>query len=220
MNTIPLLSPDEAEEMLSRVNCLTFIDGKATARGKAKQAKFNQQAERQSDDYAELAKLVINRIRNCREIQDRAFPQAFTKPLFSRYATGDRYGLHVDRAQMGSTHSVRTDLSFTLFLSPPDKYEGGELEIAEVGHLRRIKPVAGYLALYETGPLHQVLPVKSGERVAAVGWIQSWIPDPQYRALMTKLRLVQSGVDAAQVSPMLKLACMEATESLIRYGSR
>ena len=45
-------------------------------------------------------------------------------PMFSRYETGHVYGTHVDDALLAGR---RSDVSFTLFLSDPDSYEGGEL---------------------------------------------------------------------------------------------
>ena len=53
-------------------------------------------------------------------------PKTILGPLFSRYQPGHAYGPHVDDALMGG---VRTDVAFTLFLSPPEGYDGGELII-------------------------------------------------------------------------------------------
>ena len=47
--------------------------------------------------------------------------------LVSRYEPGMAYGLHVDAPIMGEPNHVRSDVSFTLFLSDPDSYDGGEL---------------------------------------------------------------------------------------------
>ena len=52
-------------------------------------------------------------------------PKTIIGPLFSRYEPGHAYGTHVDDALIGG---VRTDVSFTLFLSAPESYDGGELD--------------------------------------------------------------------------------------------
>ena len=43
-------------------------------------------------------------------------PKALTSVMFSRYEIGMQYGSHVDDALM---QGMRTDVSFTLFLSDP-----------------------------------------------------------------------------------------------------
>ena len=57
-----------------------------------------------------------------------ARPKGFARLMVSRYEGGQTYGTHVDEAFIGG---ARTDLSFTLFLSDPDRYRGGELVIED-----------------------------------------------------------------------------------------
>jgi len=83
---------------------------------------------------------------------------------------------------MPHMNGKRTDMSFTLFLSDPETYEGGELMMKELGSSIRVKPKAGQLVIYPTGVLHQVSPVTKGERLAVVGWIESFVPDDDARA--------------------------------------
>jgi PKHD-type hydroxylase len=78
----------------------------------------------------------------------------------------------VDDAIMGG---LRTDLSFTLFLSDPATYEGGALEIEDNFAPREVRLAAGDLVLYPSTTLHRVTPVTRGERLAVVGWVQSLI---------------------------------------------
>ena len=49
-----------------------------------------------------------------------------TPALFARYFPGDAYGPHVD-AVMGGNPPIRQDISMTVFLAPPETYQGGEL---------------------------------------------------------------------------------------------
>ena len=88
------------------------------------------------------------------------------------------YGTHVDDAIMGG---VRTDLSFTLFLSDPESYQGGALVIDDAYGERDVRLPAGELILYPSTTLHRVDPVTSGVRLAAVGWVRSFVRDSSRR---------------------------------------
>ena len=53
-----------------------------------------------------------------------ALPLKVVPPLFNRYSGGQSYGGHIDgavRPVFGTPHRLRTDLSATLFLSPPER---------------------------------------------------------------------------------------------------
>jgi len=218
VRVIPLLSAEEAAEVLAQVRALPYEEGRRTARGAAREVKHNTQATTEASE--ELADGLHRRLWASRDIESAAFPKVITTPRFNRYSVGDRYGMHVDTALMGRSGPLRTDLSFTLFLTPPEEYEGGELQVAAEGGMRRAKLAAGSLVLYDTGSLHQVTPVTSGERISAIGWVESWIADPGYRSLMTRLTQIRSGVEAEGVSPMLRTALDETLQGLLRHGAR
>jgi PKHD-type hydroxylase len=111
-------------------------------------------------------------------------PKAITELLFSRYQPGDEYGTHVDNPVIDG---IRTDVSFTLFLSPPASYEGGELIIDTMAGEEEIKLDAGQLVAYPSTTLHRVNLVTRGERLAAVGWAQSYIRDAGRREILFDL---------------------------------
>lgn len=113
------------------------------------------------------------------------FHLAQTEPLqFTRYEAGGGYGWHTDQARKphGPEHgnvlvgTVRK-LSFTLQLSAPDEYEGGDFEIASgspVSH-RRIRTLTaardrGTLLVFPSFYYHQVSEVTRGVRCSLVGW--------------------------------------------------
>ena len=121
--------------------------------------------------------------------------------LVSRYRAGQSYGLHTDDALMGG---LRSDLSFTLFLSPPESYEGGALIVADALEERAFKLPAGALLLYSSTTLHRVEPVSSGMRLCLVGWVQSWLRDPGQREILFDL-------DGA----IAELQAMRAAQSLV-----
>src|SRR3546814_13099695 len=68
-----------------------------------------------------------------------AMPRMMRPILFSRCLAGMGYGPHIDNALMGEAPQTRIDLAFTLFLSDPERYEGGELEIDEPAGTRSFK---------------------------------------------------------------------------------
>jgi PKHD-type hydroxylase len=94
------------------------------------------------------------------------------------------YGSHVDDAIMDGK---RTDMSFTLFLSEPASYDGGELVIEATGGDTVIKLAPGDMVLYQTTSLHRVEEVTRGERLAIVGWVRSYIRNPEHRELLFDL---------------------------------
>jgi hypothetical protein len=145
--------------------------------------KNNRQLARQSPLAEELGNTVLKRIGSLPELVGVTFPQRIAKPLFSAYEPGMEYGLHVDNGVMQTPHgAVRSDISMTIFLSPPESYDGGELLIEDsgLGH-HRVKLPAGSAFAYPSTSLHRVGPVTRGVRLACVLWIQSQIRDPGQR---------------------------------------
>jgi PKHD-type hydroxylase len=120
-----------------------------------------------------------------------AFPVSMAPPLITRYQPGMRYGAHTDVAYIklpGGT--LRSDLSCTIFLNDPDSYEGGALRI-ELGDAElQFKLPAGFAIIYPSDTLHQVEEVTNGERLVAITFIQSRVPDPFRRNLLYNLNEV------------------------------
>jgi PKHD-type hydroxylase len=90
----------------------------------------------------------------------------------------------VDDALM---HGMRTDVSFTLFLSDPADYDGGELIIETAAGEDAVKLAAGDLIAYSSTTLHRVAEVTRGARLAAVGWARSYVRDAARRELLFDL---------------------------------
>ena len=105
--------------------------------------------------------------------------------------------MHVDNALMAQgTEKIRTDLSFTLFLSDPESYEGGELTIDWAGMTQSIKLPAGSLVLYPSTTLHRVETVTSGERIVCVGWIESQIRTTEQREVLFDIANLRAALNA------------------------
>lgn len=162
---------------------LEFTDGKTTAGRFAKLVKANDQARPGPALEAALSGVEQALAANAL-FRAAARPKALTRLILSRYRDGQTYGLHVDDALM---QGLRSDLSFTLFLSEPDSYEGGALILEDSFEARAIKLAAGELILYPASSLHRVEPVTRGTRLAVVGWVQSLIRDPGQREILFDL---------------------------------
>lgn len=178
-----ILSAAQLDEVLTLVNGACFEDGKSTASGMARDVKSNEQL------LAESIPGLIPKLSNY-VIQNPAFrrfamPKAVSNIMVSRYQVGMEYGTHTDSAIMPSGN--RSDISFTLFLSDPNAYDGGELAMETSFGEKRIRLEAGSLVLYPTGGLHRVTPVTRGERIAVVGWVESRIRDSRRRQIILDL---------------------------------
>lgn len=178
-----VLTPAEAAALCDAAKSLSFQDGKLTAGRFAQSVKSNDQAA-DSPEREAIFEKVSQALRSNALFHSAARPSALSKFILSRYRVGQTYGLHVDNAMMGN---LRTDLSFTLFLAPPETYDGGALIVEDRFESRAVKLAAGDMILYSSGTLHRVEPVSSGERIAVVGWVQSLIRDDKQREILFDL---------------------------------
>lgn len=177
---VDLATVSELLEVLAR---LPFEDGRSTAGWSARIVKSNNQASPDPalDLWRDRLAAVLLR---SPLFHLAAQPKRIIGPMFSRYEPGDAYGPHVDEPIMDGS---RADLAFTLFLSEPDTYDGGELMIDSPAGTEAHKHRAGSLVLYPATTLHHVSPVTRGARYAAVGWVRSLIRDASQRELLFDL---------------------------------
>jgi PKHD-type hydroxylase len=177
-----VLSSAEVSAIVATLNDSAFMSGKSTAGSHAQAVKDNEQAQEKA------VRPVLTKVEQTLEahpvFKAAARPKQFVKTMISRYRKGMEYGLHVDEPMMSG---VRTDLSFTLFLSNPEDCEGGELVIEGHDGDRAFKLPSGSLILYPSATLHRVAPIKSGERLAVVGWVRSFIRNNEDRELLFDL---------------------------------
>lgn len=161
-----------------------FIDGRETAGFAARKVKDNRQADVTDRTLDSARALVAARIMANELFRIAARPKALTPLLFSRTETGMQYGIHIDDALMGG---LRTDVAFTLFLDPPDAYDGGELVIESAAGADPVKLSAGSMIVYPATTLHRVAPVTRGTRYVAAGWARSFVRDAAQRELLFDL---------------------------------
>lgn len=177
---------DQAEltELRAALDTVRFLDGRATAGYAAREVKDNRQADPLDRKAAALRALVTDKMLSNELFRLAARPKQLSPIMFSRYEPGRKYGSHVDDAIMGG---MRADVSFTLFLSDPASYDGGELVIETASGDEAIKLEAGSMIVYPATSLHHVSEITRGERVAAVGWARSFIRDEAKRELLFDL---------------------------------
>jgi PKHD-type hydroxylase len=179
-----LVTPAELQQLQTLLSSAAFESGALTAGQDARESKNNLQAASAQPAVEEARVILRNALQRSEAFREYAFPLRIVPPLFSRYEPGMRYGEHTDNAVMGN---VRTDLALTLFLSPPESYDGGELIVDVDREPRSIKLAAGTAVIYLATSLHRVAPVTRGARLAAVTWVQSMVRDPVQREILVDL---------------------------------
>jgi PKHD-type hydroxylase len=168
-----------------------FVDGRLSNIG------FNQKANLQIDtheaDHAQSAKIVADAFARSREFGEFTFAKRIAPPLLAKYEPGMKYGAHADAAFLPLPNGLlRSDLSCTVFLSDPASYEGGELVLHLGDRQLPIKANAGNAIIYPSTTLHEVAPVRKGERLVSITFIESRIVGEQERFLLFELGDISS----------------------------
>jgi len=195
-----ILNNDELATVMRELGEGAYEDGGSTAGAVARELKKNLQLKSDTEAAKKCAPLILSALRRNATFYNLALPHRIHGPIFNRYDVGMTYGSHVDNAIMGN--EVRSDVSATLFLSPPDSYDGGELILQEHQTERRIKLSPGSMVVYASTNVHRVEPVRRGTRVAAVFWIQSLVREESRREILYDLSVIMNGLrdrlDAAE----------------------
>ncbi len=179
-----LLNPIEVTRIRDALATAQWQDGGNTAGRHAKLVKTNEQAV--GPQVEAPRRVVADALARNELFKMAALPRAMSNIMFSRYRPGMEYGTHIDNVLMTVGNGrIRTDLAMTVFLSAPDSYAGGALSIADDERVIRLP--AGSAVLYPATTLHRVTPVESGERLAAVLWVQSVVREESAREALYDL---------------------------------
>jgi len=127
----------------------------STAGWAAKDVKNNQQLAGKKSQAA--TEVLLDRLQQNSLVQSVMRPKQVARVSINRYQPGDYYGTHMDDSLM---NGVRTDISFTLGLSPLSDFEGGELVIEDTSGERSWRLGQGDILMYPSHYLHRV---NSGE---------------------------------------------------------
>lgn len=185
-----VLTGEEVAHSRSVLEGAAWVDGRVTAGAQSALAKHNLQVPEDAPEARALGEIVLRALGRNPAFNSAAIPFRVFPPLFNRYDVGMSFGAHVDNAIRfiaGPNIRVRTDLSATLFLTPPGDYDGGELVIQDTYGEQSVKFAAGDMVLYPASSLHRVEPVTRGSRWASFFWIQSMVKDDGARATLYQL---------------------------------
>lgn len=187
--TIPgLLTKEQLQQIDALSARANFEDGKKTATAAAREVKNNLQMDMQSQEYGMIQQILLQALNGNMQFRNAVLLKTIYPFLISTYRKGMTYGWHVDSPLMANM--MRTDIAMTIFLSNPDEYEGGELELQTASGTVLYKLPAGDAVCYPCTQLHQVREVFSGERRVAVTWIQSMVKSADQRKILTDIQEV------------------------------
>jgi PKHD-type hydroxylase len=189
-----VLSREQVAQVRGRLDAAAdaWVDGRATAGHQGAQVKRNLQIAEDSPIARELGAVILGALERHPLFLSAALPGSVYPPMFNRYEADGamHFGRHVDgavRLVPGMGMKIRTDVSATLFLSAPEDYDGGELQVEDTYGGHSVKLPAGDLVLYPASSVHRVTPVTRGARMASFFWIQSLVRDDAQRALLFDL---------------------------------
>ena len=190
-----VLGPADVADVRRIVEAATFVDGAVS--GKAT-LKKNLQAARGTEEFSAAIQKTVGALMANVEFKNYAVPKQVTLE-FNRYDPGMFYKNHMDAPLMGGIRNqpIRTDLAFTVFLTDPRTYDGGEFVLQTPYGEQRIKEDAGNAIVYPSSMIHRVEPVTSGTRWAAVGWIQSMVRGDAQREILAEIMQLREKVVAA-----------------------
>ena len=189
--TIPdVLSSGDLSHIRRVLDGTSWIDGRTTAGDQAVKVKNNLQVPVEFPTGQELGQIVLKALAANATFTAATLPVRVLPPMFNRYDVGMTFGAHVDgcvRAQPGIR--LRTDISSTLFLTPPEDYDGGELVVHDTYGVHKVKLPAGHLVAYPATSMHSVTPVTRGSRWGSFFWTQSMVRDDWRRNMLYDLDL-------------------------------
>jgi PKHD-type hydroxylase len=217
-----LLNPAEVAQLTQLAASINFVDGRVSNPHNV--TKANQQADIGDSRHAEASAIVLAAFARSRAFQDFAMPRKIAPPLLCRYEPGMKYGPHSDIAFMmvpqgASRIELRSDISCTVFLSDPRSYEGGELILHIGTRPVPIKGKPGEAFVYPSTLLHEVRPVTAGQRLVAITFIESLVPDEQDRGTLFELTDVLS-LEGLKMDWVSRVRMEVALQNLTRRWSK
>lgn len=216
-----VLGEEDVERIRRDLADVPWRPGKRTAGAAARGVKENMQADGADPRVQALERFVGEALRRHPLFEIAARPARLTRLLFSRYEPGMAYGAHTDDALMGASEDkLRTDLAFTIFLAERSSYEGGALVVTSALGEQEIALDAGDAILYPAGSIHYVAPVTRGARLAAVGWIESFVPDAARREILFDLSVTRARLAEAGVAREDLLTLDKSVSNLLRMWAR
>jgi PKHD-type hydroxylase len=212
------LTPEEVARLRELSLKVQFVDGRIS--NPHNKAKNNLQASETDPLYAESSQIVTAAFGRSAPFRDFALPRHVAPPLLARYEVGMTYGVHADVSHMRFGNEVhRSDLSATVWLNDRESYEGGELAIYLGTKPVVIKGEAGSLIVYPSTQLHEVTPVRRGQRLVSITFIESLIPDEFLRTQIYELNEV-AALEGLKMDWSNRVRLEAVRNNLLRLWSR
>jgi len=212
-----LLTAEECARLVALAGELKFVDGRAS--NPANTSKQNLQADSSDPKYAESVQIVGNAMARSREFGGFAIPKRVAPPLLCRYEPGMKYGSHADAAIIQLPNAkIRSDLSCTVFISDPSTYDGGELAMVLGNQTLAFKGAPGEAVVYPSTLLHEVVPVRTGQRLVSITFIESHIADQHERMQVYELNEL-AAIEGVRMSPESRVRLDVVRQNLLRMWS-
>ena len=151
------LSIQYENSALARNNYITWID-----------------YDKQNNQLCSVFKKIYSKIV---EVNNERFKFNLTdvEPFqYTSYGKGNYYKKHMDLDNELSVGNTQRKLSFTIQLSDPKEYKGGELCVYVSENYVTANKQKGTISFFPSFLLHEVKEVTEGKRVSLVGWV--WGP--------------------------------------------
>jgi|694.fasta_scaffold40934_5 PKHD-type hydroxylase len=203
---IELLQDYEILTIQNLLSTAAYKPGKLST-GENTDVKVSAVVDQNTLEYKKVYEILSRAISNNITFSSLLSTKKITPPVIVNYETGGFYDWHIDEIEIGS---VLTHYSMTIFLNNPDEYGGGELILIRDGKEEQYKLQAGKALIYSTGMLHKVAPVKTGNRLVSVSWLESLIKDEFVRNCIFNLgkinkELLNDKVDSNKVLSLEQL---------------
>jgi PKHD-type hydroxylase len=212
------MTPEEVARLRELATKVQFVDGRVS--NPHNQAKNNLQATEADPYQAEASRVVATAFARSAPFRDFAFPRHIAPPLLARYEVGMTYGAHADTSHMRFGIEIhRSDLSATVWLHPPASYDGGELVVYLGTKPVVIKGEPGSIIVYPSTQLHEVTPVRRGQRLVAITFIESLIPDEFLRTQLYELSEV-AALEGLKMTWESRVRLEAVRNNLLRLWSR
>jgi len=208
-------------ERLDRAN-EAWVDGRVTAGYQGAPVKFNQQVDEQSAVALACQRIVVSALERNPIFISAVLPNVIYPPMFNRYSEGMKFGAHVDGSVRIDPHNgrkLRTDVSATLFLTNPDEYDGGELEVEDTYGRHSVKLPAGSMVVYPATSLHQVTPITRGVRTSCFFWVQSLIRDETQRGVLYQMDEAIQRLNQTNADELARRSLIGCYHNLVRIWS-
>ena len=199
-----------------------WVDGRVTAGYQGAPVKFNQQIDEASDVALACQRIVVGALEINPLFISAVLPNVIYPPMFNRYGQGMKFGAHVDGSVRIHPHNgakLRTDVSATLFLTNPDEYDGGELEVEDTYGRHSVKLPAGSMVVYPATSLHQVTPITRGVRTSCFFWVQSLIRDETQRSVLYQMDEAIQRLNQTNADEIARRSLIGCYHNLVRIWS-